>query len=52
MNIWAFLNFSGMKKDGVGAKKFGMSLKTQGSRTFGGLSRDFLPGYPGGARKV
>ena len=41
----------GLPREGVGAKKFGMSFKTQGKRTFGGISRD-LPGYPGGARKV
>ena len=43
----------GLPREGAGAKKFGMSLETQGNQTFlPGISRDFLPGYPGSARKV
>ena len=39
----------GLPREGVGAKKFGMSLETQGSQTLVGISRDFcrdLPGMP------
>ena len=47
---------SGEKKEhkrvGVGAKKFSMSLEPTQTKLFGGTSRDFFPGYPGGARKV
>ena len=42
----------GLPREGVGAKKFGMSFATQGNQTFlGGISRDFqfcrnIPGVP------
>ena len=39
----------GLPREGVGAKKFGMSLETQGEQTLGGKSRDF---HPAGVRKV
>ena len=39
----------GLPREGVGAKKFGKPGK---SNFFCGISRDFLPGYPGGAQKV
>ena len=38
----------GLPRERVGAKKFGMSLETQGIKLFW---RD-IPGYPGSARKV
>ena len=36
----------------MGAKKFGMSLATQGNQTFWAGYAGILQGYPGGARKV
>ena len=38
----------GLPREGLGAKKFGMSLETQGIKLFGGI----LSGYPGSARKI
>ena len=37
---------------GAGVKKFGMSLEAQENQTFWWDLPGFLPGYPGGARKV
>ena len=31
----------GLPREGVGAKKFGMSFETQGTKLFRGISRDF-----------
>ena len=42
----------GLPREGVGAKKFGMSLEAQGNQTFGWEILGLLLGYPGGARKV
>ena len=42
----------GLPHEGVGAKKFGMSLETQGHQTFWPDISGFLAGYPGGPRKV
>ena len=42
----------GLPREGLGTKKFGMSLETQGNQTFGRDIPGFLPGYPRGARKV
>ena len=42
----------GLPREGVGAKKFGMSLETQGNQTFLPGYPGILPGHPGGARKV
>ena len=42
----------GLPRERVGAKKFGMSLETQGNHTFWAGYPGILPGYPGGARKV
>ena len=39
-------------RDGVEAKKFGMSLETRQTKLLGGISRKVLPGYPGGAPEV
>ena len=36
----------GLPREGVGAKKFGMSLKTQGNQTFGRDISGFLLGCP------
>ena len=33
--------------NGVGAKKFGMSFEAQGTKLFGGISRDFCRDIPG-----
>ena len=45
----------GLPRKGMGAKKFGMSFKARKkprkTKRFSGISRDFLPGYPGDARK-
>ena len=41
----------GLPREGVGAKKFGTSFKTQ-NQTFWRDIPGFLPGYPGGARKL
>ena len=43
---------AGLPRERVGAKKLGMSLETQGNQTFRRDIPGFLPGYPGGARKV
>ena len=40
----------GLPREGVGAKKFDMSLETREIKLFGGISWDLL-GYPGSARK-
>ena len=40
----------GLPREGVGAKKFGMSLETQGSQTFFGGSEQGLKGKEGGKR--
>ena len=63
--MWALVRISSggvgvFHVKGWGAKKFDMSLETQGIKPFwrdipgffAGISRDFLPGYPGSARKV
>ena len=44
----------GLPREGMGAKKFGMSFKAQaqGNQNFQRDIPGFLPGYPGGARKV
>ena len=42
----------GLPREGVGAKKFGMSLETQGIKLFWAGYPGILPGYPGSARKV
>ena len=42
----------GLSREGVGAKKFGMSLETQENKLFGGMSWDFAGISRGGARKV
>ena len=42
----------GLPREGVGAKKFGMSFETQGNQTFWRDTPGLCPGYPGGARKV
>ena len=42
----------GLPREGVGAKKFAMSFEAQGNQTFRWDIPGFLPGYPGGARKV
>ena len=42
----------GLSREGVGAKKFGMSLETQGIKFFWAGYPGILPGYPGSARKV
>ena len=42
----------GLPHEGVGAKKFGMSLETKEIKLFGRDIPGFLLGYPGGARKV
>ena len=41
----------GFRRQGMGVKKFGMSLETQENQIFGGIP-GFLLGYPGGARKA
>ena len=42
----------GLPHERVGAKKFGMSIETQGNQTSLAGHPGFLPGYPGSARKV
>ena len=42
----------GLPREGVGAKKSVCHSKPRETKLFGGISRDFLPGYPGGARKI
>ena len=42
----------GLPREGVGAKKFGMSFESQENQTFLTGYPGILPGYPGGARKV
>ena len=42
----------GLPQEGVGAKKFGISLETREFKLFGRDVPGFCPGYPGGARKV
>ena len=42
----------GLPREGVGAEKFGMSLETRETKLFWRDIPGFLPGYPGGARKV
>ena len=39
----------GLPREGVGAKKFGMSFETQGNQTFWAGYPGILPGYRGGA---
>ena len=41
----------GLPREGLGAKKFGMSFETQGNQTFGRDVPGFLPGYPSGIPK-
>ena len=41
----------GLPREGVGAKKFGMSLEAREIKFLAGYP-EILPGYPGGARKV
>ena len=41
----------GLPREGVGAKKFGMSFKAQGNQLFGGISRDFCRDIPGAPEK-
>ena len=42
----------GLRREGVGARKFGKSLETREIKLFGAGYPGILPGYPGGARKV
>ena len=42
----------GLPREGVEAKKFGMSFETQQNQIFWRDIPGFLPGYPGVARKV
>ena len=42
----------GLPCEGVGAKKLGMFLETQGNQTSGRDIPGFLPGNPRGARKA
>ena len=42
----------GLAREGVGAKKFGMSFETHGNQIFLAGHPRILPGKPGGARKV
>ena len=42
----------GLPREGVGAKKFGMSLETHGKSNFLAGYPGILPGHPGSARKV
>ena len=42
----------GLPREGVGCKKFGMSIEAQRNQTFWRDIPGFLPGYPGGSRKV
>ena len=41
----------GLPREGVGAKKFGMSFETQGNQTCLAGHPGILPGYPGIAEK-
>ena len=41
----------GLPREGVGAKKFGMSFETHGNQTFGHNMPGSLPGCPGGCPK-
>ena len=42
----------GLPREGVGARKFGLSLETQGNQTFLAAYPGILLGYPGNARKA
>ena len=42
----------GLPREGVGAKKFGVSFEAQENQTFWQDILGFLPGCPGGARHV
>ena len=42
----------GLPREGVRAKKFGMSLETRETKLFLAGYSGILPGYPGSARKV
>ena len=47
--VSGYLVGGGLPREGVGPEKFSMSLKTQGNRHFGGISRDLgwdIPGVP------
>ena len=42
----------GLPREGVGAKKLGMSLETRGTKIYWAGYPRILPGYIGGARRV